>query len=399
MGIRDCGCCNLRETTIYHKIIGVKMNVEDIVTDANILYESSLKVRQSSPGKQSTIIFMRDQLLKIKRAQEELHSRTWKIENMQPFLISERGHIRKIQGNIPYDRMIIHSYIDYCLEPELKKYLIYDNYASQTGKGTELARTRFKQYLSSAYREYGTNKFYVLLVDFKKFYDNIQHQLLYDGIMNKIKYDPFHEYMLWTILDSFQVDVSWMSDEEYSNCLNTLYVALDHLYDEQLGEKYMSKSINIGNQASQLFSIFYPTRIDNYCKIVNGLKRYGRYMDDIFIIHKDKQYLWNILDGIKEISLELGLFINEKKTQLYRVDNDFKFLNRIYKVTPTGHISERLAPNTIYREEYKIKKYKELGKPIDGQFNSWIGSFSHKMTQWEIDKIYGLVNDTNPIFM
>ena len=113
-------------------------------------------------------------------------------------------------------------------------------------------------------------------------------------------------------------------------------------------------------------------------------------MDDIFIIHSDKQFIWRTLDGIRPICDDLGLFLNEKKTQLYRVDNDFKFLNRIYKVTPSGHIIERLAPNTIYREQYKLKKLAEIGKPIDEQFNSWIGSFRHDMTKWEIDKIYSI---------
>lgn len=370
------------------------MNSEIITTDAMNLYNGSLKVNASNPKKQSTQKFMMEQLISIENAQNELHERTWKIEDMKPFLISERGHIRKIKGNTPYDRMILHSYLDNSLEPELRPFLIYDNYASQTGKGTSLARNRFKQYLSSAYREYGNNKFYIMLIDFKKFYDNIQHQKLYDEIMSRISYDPFHEYMIWTILDSFKVDVSWMSDAEYATCMDDIYVALDHLYEEPLGKRFMPKALNIGNQASQLFSIFFPTRIDNYCKIVRQAKRYGRYMDDIYIIHNDKSYLWSLLDGIRPICDYLGIYIHEKKTQIYRVDNDFKYLNRIYKVTKTGHIIERLAPSTIYREKYKIKKYRELGIPIDNQFKSWMGSFEHCMTQWEIDKIYEMLEES-----
>lgn len=45
------------------------------------------------------------------------------------------------------------------------------------------------------------------------------------------------------------------------------------------------------------------------------------------------------------------------------------------------------------REEYRLKKYTELGKDIDGQFKSWIGSFGHHMTKWEIDKIYALKDE------
>lgn len=368
------------EEGLYTENKGRKMNSEFITTDVNNLYNAAKRVRESSSNKQTTQRFMRDKLHEIARAQEELHNRTWKIEQMRPFLIYERGHKRKIQGNTPYDRMILHSYLDFSLEPELAPFLIYDNYASQVGKGVDLARKRFKNYLGSAYREYGNNQFYMLSIDFKKFYDNVQHQKLYDEIMRHIPYDPFHEYMLWTILDSFKVDVSWMNDDEYEHCMGTVYVALDHVNEELKGEKYMAKSLNIGNQASQLFSIFYPTRIDNYFKIVRGMKRYGRYMDDISVIHNDKDLLWQLLDEVYPICEDMGLFINEKKTQIHKVNGEFKYLNRVYKVSESGYIGERLVTDTIKREKRRIKKYNGVGKPIDNQYKSWNGSFEPHMT-------------------
>ena len=368
---------------------------EIITTDANNLYWSSMKARKSSPKKALTQKFMQEQLINIEDGIDDLTHRTWVIEKMPPFLISERGHIRKIQGNTPYDRMILHSYLDFYLEPILRKYLIYDNYASQVNKGTSLARERFKKNLSRAYRLYGTNKFYVLLIDFKKFYDNIQHEKLFNAIMEKIPYTSFNEYMLWTILDSFKVDVSWMNDAEYNNRMTTVYSALDHLYEKPLGIRYMRKSLNIGNQASQLFSIFYPTKIDNYCKIVRQVKMYGRYMDDINIIHNNKNFLWSLLDGIYPISDDLGLFINKKKTNIIRVDNEFKYLNRIYYVDNKGRINERLAPNTIYREHRRLKAYIRLGKCCEQQFQSWIGTFGHLMRYYDIDKLYKLKEEAN----
>ena len=39
--------------------------------------------------------------------------------------------------------------------------------------------------------------------------------------------------------------------------------------------------------------------IDNYCKIVKCMKYYGRYMDDIYIIHEDKEYLKGLLNDIQ----------------------------------------------------------------------------------------------------
>lgn len=61
------------------------------------------------------------------------------------------------------------------------------------------------------------------------------------------------------------------------------------------------RSVGIGSQISQIAGIFYPTRIDNYCKIVRSVKYYVRYMDDTYIIHNDKQYLRELLHDIQQI--------------------------------------------------------------------------------------------------
>ena len=37
------------------------------------------------------------------------------------------------------------------------------------------------------------------------------------------------------------------------------------------GEKWMKKSVNIGDQLSQIIGIYYPYRIDNYVKYVRSV--------------------------------------------------------------------------------------------------------------------------------
>ena len=57
------------------------------------------------------------------------------------------------------------------------------------------------------------------------------------------------------------------------------------------GERMMKKHLNIGDQVAQTAGIAYPIPIDNYIKIVKGMKFYARYMDDSYIIHESKEYL------------------------------------------------------------------------------------------------------------
>ena len=154
--------------------------------------------------------------------------------------------------------------------------------------------------------------------------------------------------------------------------------------------------MNIGNQASQLFSIFYPTRIDNYIRIVKGYHWHGRYMDDTVVLSDSKEDLHALVSEIQPICDDMGLFINEKKTQVSRVDNDFKYLNRIYRVTSTGHICERLSRDTILRQERKIRKAQDSGRDIYEQYLAWCGNYGRLLTPTQrakIECLYGVVCD------
>ncbi len=50
------------------------------------------------------------------------------------------------------------------------------------------------------------------------------------------------------------------------------------------GKKWIEKSVNIGDQLSQVIGIYYPYRIDNYVKYVRSQKFYGR-----LVHHEPKQ--------------------------------------------------------------------------------------------------------------
>ena len=141
------------------------------------------------------------------------------------------------------------------------------------------------------------------------------------------------------------------------------------------------RSVGIGSQISQIAGIFYPTRIDNYCKIVRSVKYYGRYMDDTYIIHNDKQYLRELLHDIQQICDELGIIINKKKTQIVKLSNGFTFLKMRYLITDTGKIIVIPCKASITRERRKLRKLKRFvlaGRitpaEIREQYKSWRGN-------------------------
>jgi DNA adenine methylase len=104
-------------------------------------------------------------------------------ENVQSgfkeFTLNERGKIRRIKSVHISERIVQKCPCGYCLTPILTRPLIHDNGASIKGKGVHFVLRRFIVHLSKFYRQNGnSNKGYALLVDFIKFFDNIDHAVL-----------------------------------------------------------------------------------------------------------------------------------------------------------------------------------------------------------------------------
>lgn len=371
------------------------------LSNANILQDSFQKAIKSAKWKEACQKADHDSLSIISDIQHDLSSGNYKTDEVSNFVISERGKVRVINGNTIKDRTVRHALCDYVLMPAIKDKVIYDNSASQVGKGVDFARRRLKTHLQKYYRRHG-NRGYILRIDFSKYYDNILHREAYRQL-SELMDDAENKKLLLQIFDSFKVDVSYMTDEEYANRYSAKFDSIQYQTiprNLKTGEKFMRKSVPIGDQTSQIVGIYYPHRIDNYCKIVKGIKFYGRYMDDIYIIHESKDFLQQTLKEIGDIGLQLGLHINLKKTQIYRIDKPFHFLQNLYFVTSTGRVVEKISKKRLTRMRRKLKKLAYMVNTGDRQisdvenmYRSWMGSYKKVMSKQQIKNMEQLYTD------
>ena len=93
------------------------------------------------------------------------------------FELNERGKKRHIKSLHISDRVLQRALCDYILEPSIRKYLIYDNGASIKGKGIDFTKRRLVTHLHKYYSKHGSEG-YILLCDFKKYFDSIPHDKL-----------------------------------------------------------------------------------------------------------------------------------------------------------------------------------------------------------------------------
>lgn len=361
-----------------------------LIADMNVLYEAYLKSMKGSAWKREPEKFEHEWLMEIAELKKELEERSYHTLPGTEFKLNERGKIRHIHGGRMRDRVVRHALCDNVLAPCLKPYLIHNNGASQKDKGLSFARKLFERDLHNYYLEYGTNEGYVAFVDFSKFYDNIRHDRIKEMIYPLIPEDT--HWLLDEILSGMEIDVSYMSDEEYERCMDEKFNSVEYYEtipkELRTGEKVMRKSVNIGDQVSQDIGVFYPHRIDNYVKIVRGFRRYGRYMDDMYMIHPDRDYIKETIRGIEAEASELGLFINRKKTRICRLSDKYTYLQIKYFLTDTGKVAKRINPKSLTRERRKLKAYKNLLSKgeieyadIEQAAKSWMGNFAYLMSK------------------
>lgn len=321
------------------------MTIEELTTLENLtdaFYQSS----KISHWKESTQRYKANLLCKTFELQNDLRNGTYKMSPTTKFTLNERGKLRNIEAPAVRDRVVQKVLCQKILVPQLTKPLIYDNYASLKNRGTTFARKRIDVLLRKFVKKHGVNG-YVLQIDIKKYFDSIDHAILKDMVHERI-HEPKE------IMDLIDYIIDTASDS--------------------------NRGLNLGSEAPQIFAIYYLSSVDNYIKTVRGMKYYGRYMDDMFVISESNDELKQLLKEIKAQLAVVKLEINEKKTHITKLSHGFTFMQIKYNIDH-GKIVKRPTHSKIVRERRRLKKYKKLynaGKmnelDIFNNYKSWRNS-------------------------
>ncbi len=374
--------------------------MKHIIFDGNSLYNAFKASQKSSAWKPQVQFFAMDFLHQLNVLHKELESRSYTTSAKAEFVLRERGKVRYIHGAQFRDRIVRHSICDNVLNPALEPKLIYDNCASRKNRGVTMARERLKVHLQKYYRQHKTNEGYILLMDFSGYYDNLRHDLLLESVKKYIK-DGYTLWLLNLILDDFKQDVSYLPDEKINELYYGKFKALEfaHVYKKlKTGKKFLRKSVDIGDQCSQILGIYYPTPIDNYIKIVCGEKYYARYMDDSYIISPSKEHLIGLLSEIKRIADNLGIILNDRKVRIVKISKTFTYLQNKYFITATGKVVVRINPKRVTAMRRKLKKlHKKMlagdvpRERIENMWNSWKHDYYRIMSKAQrrnMDNLY-----------
>lgn len=333
----------------------------DILKNPDIYLEAFRSARKGVAWKHSVQYY---EMYLLKNIFDTVRSVENKIAVTRGFVcfdINERGKMRHIKSPHICERVMQKALCDKCLAPILKRPLIYDNGACLQGKGTQFARKRIQRHLAEYYRKYGASG-YVLTIDFSKYFDNIDHESLFQMLSEQIK--------------------------------DKTLLALTKYYVQEFGPV----GLGLGSQVSQILAVFFPNKIDHFIKEKLRMRFYGRYMDDSYILCNSKEELQNTLKEITKLCEKYKIRLNPKKTRITPIKHGVDFLHCRYKFGRTGKIIKSGGRESLKRERRKLKKFRkkldegELDrKQIAEFYSSWRGFmqyFDSKTLLKNTDKLY-----------
>ena len=258
----------------------------------------------------------------------ELETRTYELRPGICF-ISELPVKREIIAADFRDR-VVHHLIYNRIYPILDKKFIYDSYSCRVGKGTLFGIKRVQGFLLS--------DAWVLRLDIQGFFMAINRDILFNLLAGALRtMSPLTEFLIRQIVFNDPLKDAFFKSPKSA--------WRDLPPDKSLMNSAPNCGLPIGNLTSQVFANVYLNPLDNFVKRKLKIKHYGRYVDDMVLVHNDKQILLNAIFRIREfMSSELNLILHPKKIRLQPAVKGFAFLGAY--IYPNGiAIGRRVAKN------------------------------------------------------
>lgn len=289
------------------------------------LYKAHKKARLGKRNTKEVIDFEMNLGIRLTELSNKIRTKTYQTGSYYSFFVYD-PKVRKINALHYQDRVVQHCICDEVLSPIFEKHLIYDNAACRKEKGTHFAIRRLTLFFQKYYKKYNS-KGYILKCDIKKFFDNINHNILKEKL-KRVILDEDVRILLYNIIDSYQTEPG--------------------------------KGLPMGNQTSQWLAIYYLDSFDRLIKEKLKMKYYSRYMDDCIIIHHNKNHLKYVLEVIKEhINKDLQLEFNSK-TQISKIDNGVNYLGWHFYLSKSGKVIRKITSQTKNKYKRKLKLMQKL---------------------------------------
>lgn len=273
-----------------------------------------------------------------KRRREVLTGK-WKPGKTVSFPLCERGKFRIIDAPHITDRQIHKVLTKEVLAPLYCPGMIYDNGASQKGKGLHFHYKRLKEHLRWHCRRYGRTGA-MFLMDFHHFFPEAPHALIYER----------HREL---ILDP----------------------NLRALADLVVAAVPGGVGMPLGVEPSQQEMVALPSFLDNWMKCQLSIHGMSHYMDDYDAVLESRERAERVkAEAIRRAEAK-GLQVNRNKCHVIDLDKPFRFCKAKFQILPSGRIITHGCRDGMKRARRKMRYFRQqvdTGEKTVEQVAEWL---------------------------
>ena len=396
---------NNNKSTNRNRVRPVSALIWKKVVTGEDIFEAYFDCRRRKRGKRSSIIYEMNYEERLIELRDAINDRSYFPSKSICFVVTRPRH-REVFAADFCDR-IVHHYIALRLEPLFEMVFNDRTFNCRKGKGQLYGIECLKKDMYECSAGY-TRDCWIAKLDLQGFFMSINKQMLANMLDNFIveNYTPGskmralmadEEYLerrdfpgeVRKMMLDYRYDGSDIEDVRFvtrtvilhkpeENCIMRSPAQMwSHLSaNKSLFTNGDGLGIAIGNLFSQLFANFLLNRLD-WALEQYGIKCHGRYVDDFYMIHEDKELLLRTVPKIREVLASAGLTLHPRKFYLQHYTKGVSFTGCIVKpgrVYVEGRVcaSFRSAVRRINNE----KTLSGLRKDVDS-INSYLGLTRH----------------------
>ena len=276
---------------------------------------------------------------------------------------------------------VVHHLIARRIYGLLEQQFLVDSYSTQKGKGTLFGIQRVEQHIRECSENY-TKDCYIMKLDISGYFMSISKQRLYECVRDFLNERYPDKEQLPMLLYMLRITIF---NRPEKNCIRKVprsrWKGLPR--NKSLFGTNGERGLPIGNLTSQLLALLYLDPLDHLVVSIWLILHYGRYVDDMVLVHSSAVYLLQIRDRIIRWLAEHGLTLHPKKMYLQHYSKGVMFVGGMIK-PGRKYISHR----TIGRMFAVIHRYNQLlagasqvsqsdVEALTASMNSYLGMMRH----------------------
>lgn len=296
-----------------------------MITDES-MFEAYYDCRRRKRRTANATAFEVDFECRIISLVRSINERTYVPSRSITFVVS-RPRYREVFAADFSDR-ICHHWIVIRLEPLLERAFNDRTFNCRKDKGTLCGVNQLKADIKACSGNY-TKSCHVATADMQGFFMSIPKRLLADVI---------DRFIVENYFAADKDDLRWLTRKlvlhrPELNCVvkspERMWNLFPHSKSLRFGDG--TKGEPIGNLISQIFANFFLNDFDWYLEKKLGFKYHGRYVDDFYLVHRNKKKILSAMPKIRQYLSNIGITLHPHKFYMQHYSKGVRFVGSIIK--------------------------------------------------------------------